>query len=170
MNKLWKKIILLLTATLLVTVLWFAGLQQVYARVLTFSTNTVLSAAGRASNIQVIKQNDTHIFHVNTFIDGNRAEYPLNYGIVLLPTVMVLAWMAFSPLFRKRAAAIRSSLVVFFFFLLTQMVFLLLLTAYYTSATANFFYDVMQDGFYIFALGIIFIDNLIHPVFKINKG
>ncbi len=165
MSKLTKKIILLLTATLVVTLLWFSGLQQVYARVLTFSTNTTLSAAGRASNIQVAKQDNVHVFHVNTFIDGNRAEYPLKYGTILLPTVMMLAWMAFTPFFRKRKAAISSSIIVFLAFLLTQVVFLLLLTTYYTSATANFFYNVMQDGFYIIALGIIIIDNLVDPVF-----
>lgn len=165
MNTLTKKIILLLSATLIVTLLWFAGLQQVYARVLTFSTNTVLTAAGRASNIQTSKQDGTHVFHVNTFIDGNRAEYPLKYGTILLPTVMMLAWIAFTPFFRKRKAALKSSIIVFLAFLFTQVVFLLLLTAYYTSATAHFFYNVMQDGFYIIALGIIIIDNLVDQVF-----
>lgn len=165
MKKPVKKIILLLTATLVITLLWFAGLQHTYARVLTFSANTVLSAAGRASNVQVVKQEDTRVFQVNTFIDGNRAEYPLKYGTILLPTVMVLAWIAFTPIFRKRKEATRSSVSVFFAFLFTQVVFLLLLTTYYTSATAHFFYNVVQDGFYIIALGIIIIDNLVDQVF-----
>ncbi len=160
-----KKFILLLAATLVVTLLWFAGLQHVYARVLAFSTNTVLSAAGRASNIQVDRQDDARFFHVNTFIDGNRAEYPQKYTTILLPTVMMLVWIGITPFFRKRPAAIRSSLSVFLVLLFTQVIFLLLLTAYHTSATAHFFYNVMRDGFYIIALGVIIIDNLVDPVF-----
>ncbi len=165
MKKLIKKIVLLLAATILATVLWFAGLQQTYARVLSFTTNTVLSAAGRTSGIQVEKQDDAHVFQIYTIIENQQAQYPQKYSILLLPSVMMFAWIAFTPFFRKPKEAIRSSFILFLVFLFTQVVFLLLLTAYYSSPIASFFYDVMMDGFYIIALGIIIIDNLIDPVF-----
>ena len=169
-KKLYKKIALLLAAILVVTLLWFSGLNKLYAHVLTFTTNSLLSIAGRVSNIQITEQEGSSVFIVHTVLDGQQATYPLAYETLLLPTIMMLSWVAFTPWFRKRAAAIRSSLIVFLLFLTYQVVFFLLLTAYYTSATASFFYDVMQDGFYIVALGIFFIDNLTDPVFSINQG
>lgn len=170
MKKRIKKVAFLLIATLVITVLWFAGMQHVYARALTFTTNAVLSVTGSTSNIQVEKQDDVHIFQVYKIIDDKQAKYPQKYGILLLPTVMIFAWILFVPFFRKSKAAMRSSIILLTIFMFIQVIFLLLLTSYYTSATASFFYDVMMDGFYIIALGIIIVDNLIDPVFSIHQG
>ncbi len=165
MKKLITKIALLLTAILVATLLWFGGFKHLYAHALTFTTNNVLSVAGRVTNIQNTEQDGVNIFIVHTVIDGQQARYPLAYETLLLPTIMMLAWVCFTPWFRKRAAAIKSSLLVFLLFFSTQIAFMLLLSAYYASSAASFFYTVMQDGFFVFALGIFFIDNLIDPIF-----
>lgn len=170
MKKLIKKIALLLTAIIVATVLWFGGLNHLYAQLLTFSTNNVLSLAGKVTNIQITEQEGVNTFIVHTVIDGQQARYPLVYETLLLPTIMMLAWVFFTPWFRKRTAAIKSSILVFLIFFSLQNVFMLLLSAYYVSSAASFFYTVMQDGFFIFALGIFFIDNLIDPIFSINPG
>lgn len=165
MKKPIKKIALLLASILVASLLWFGGFKHLYAHALTFTTNNILSVAGRVTNIQITEQDSSNIFTVHTVIDGQQATYPLVYETLLLPTIMMLAWVGFAPWFRKRATAIKSSILVFLVFFSTQIVFMLLLSAYYVSSAASFFYTVMQDGFFVFALGIFFIDNLLDPIF-----
>ncbi len=165
MKKLGKKIALLLTAIAVATLLWFGGFNHLYAHALTFTTNNILSVAGRVTNIQITEQEGSNVFIVHTVIEGQQARYPLVYETLLLPTIMMLAWVGFTPWFRKRAKAIKSSAIVFLVFFSIQIAFMLLLSAYYASSAASFFYTVMQDGFFVFALGIFFIDNLIDPIF-----
>lgn len=166
MIKTIKKIALLLAVTLLITFLWFAGLETIYARVLSFSANTVLTITGRESNIKVEKENNIAYFLVRTQVDGRRASYPQNFETLLLPAVMIFAWQVFSLFYRSRNQVLRSAGTTIGIFLLLQVIFLLLLTAYYSSGLAKYLYDVLMDTFYVVALILIIIDYIRYPVFQ----
>ncbi len=166
MIKTIKKIALLLAITLLTTLLWFAGMETIYARLLAFSANTALTITGRESNIKVEKENNTAYFLVHTRVDGRRANYPQNFETLLLPAVMIIAWQVFSLLYRSRNQSLRSAATTIGIFLLLQVIFLLLLTAYYSSGLAKYLYDVLMDTFYVVALILIIIDYVRYPVFQ----
>lgn len=169
-NKTYQKALLLLGITLITTILWFVGFELVYARLLTFSTNTILTVSARDSNIRVEKDDGVHLFRVYTKIDNRQAHYPQKFETLLLPMVMIIAWQFFTWFFRTRKQALRSTALTFGVFLALHVFFLLLLTAYYSSAIAKYMYDAMMDSFYIIALILIIIDYIMYPVFRAEKG
>jgi hypothetical protein len=164
--KILRRIGLFLAVSLVITTLWFSGLEVVYARVLVFSTNTVLSVAGSESGIRIEEEDNGYIFRVHRIIDGRQANYPQKFETLLLPTVMILAWLTFSAFYRKGKQVLVSAGTTIGAFLALQIIFLLLLTAYYTSGAAKYFYDVMLDSFYIIAMGIIILDYVREPVLR----
>ena len=164
--KILRRIGLFLAASLVITVLWFSGAEVVYARVLVFSTNTVLNVAGSDSSIRIEEEDGGHLFRVHRLIDGRRANYPQKFETLLLPTVMIFAWLVFSAFYRGRKQALVSAGITTGAFLALQITFLLLLTAYYTSGAAKYIYDVMLDSFYIIAMGIVIIDYVREPIFR----
>ena len=161
-----RRIGLFLAASLVITALWFSGMEVVYARVLVFSTNTVLGIAGSDTSISVEEEDGGHLFRVHRLIDGQRANYPQKFETLLLPTVMIFAWLVFSAFYRGRKQALVSAGITIGAFLALQIIFLLLLTAYYTSGAAKYIYDVMLDSFYIIAMGIVIIDYVREPIFR----
>ncbi len=169
MRKIILNILLLLAATLVTTILWYAVLEKAYAHALVFSTNTVLSIGGRDSYITLEKEDGVDTFRVHTFIDGHRAKYPQKIQTLLLPAVMVIAWQLFTAFYRNRKQILTSAFLAIGVFLAFQVVFMLLLTAYYTSSIGHYLYDMMRDAFYIFALGIIILDYIRYPL-QLNEG
>ncbi len=169
MRKFLLNIGLLFVATLLTTLLWYAGLEKGYAHVLVFSTNSVLSVSGRDSHITLEKEDGVDTFRVYTTIDGQQANYPQKMQTLLLPAVMVIAWQLFTSFFRSRKQILHSASTTIGIFLGLQIIFMLLLTAYYTSSIAQYMYDVMLDTFYIIALGIIILDYIRYPL-RLREG
>ncbi|MFO7997763.1 MAG: hypothetical protein R6U86_02155 [Bacteroidales bacterium] len=164
-----KKIGILLGASLVVAVLWFAGLEAIYARVLVGFANFVLGVAGSETTISLTQEGGERAFQVRTLIEGQWGVYPQRLQTLLLPTVMVFAWQLFTAFYLKRKRALSSSGInigLFFFF---HLVFLMLLTDYHTSRTAHFFYTIFMDSFYIIGLLIIIIDNIRNPIFLSSK-
>ncbi len=159
----------LFVATLLTTLLWYAGLERGYARLLVFTTNSVLSVSGRDSHITLEKEDGVDTFRVHTIMDGQRANYPQKVQTLLLPAVMVIAWQLFTVFFRNRRQVLVSASTTIGLFLALQIIFLLLLTAYYSSSVAKYVYDVMLDTFYIIALGIIILDYIRYPL-RLREG
>ncbi len=170
MRKISHKILVLASVTLITTTLWFVGLEVVYARLLSFSTNTVLTVSGRDSNIRVEREDGAHLFRVYTQIDNRQAHYPQKFETLLLPMVMIIAWQLFTWFFRTIKQALRSTALTFGVFLAAHVFFLLLLTAYYSSALAKYTYDAMMDSFYIIALVLIIIDYIRYPVFHLRQS
>lgn len=164
MRKFLLNIGLLFVATLLTTLLWYAGLEKAYAHVLVFSTNSALSVTGRDSSITLSKEDGVDTFRVHTIIDDQHVNYPQAMQTLLLPAVMVIAWQLFAALFRKRKQILFSGSTTIGIFLGLQIVFMLLLTAYYTSSIAQYVYNVMLDTFYIIALAIIILDYIRYPL------
>jgi hypothetical protein len=160
---------LFLAASLIITLLWFSGAEVMYARVLVFSTNSVLNIADSESSIRIEEEDGGHLFRVHRLIEGRRANYPQKFETILLPTVMIFAWLIFSAFYRGRKQALVSAGITIGAFLALQITFLLLLTAYYTSGAAKYFYDVMLDSFYIIAMGIVIIDYVRAPIFHATR-
>lgn len=169
-SKISHKIFILIGISLITTVLWFVGMEVIYARLLTFSTNTMLTVSGRDSTIRVEQSDGDHLFRVYTVFDGRSAHYPQKFETLLLPAVMIIAWLLFTFLIRSAKQSFQSTMLTFGLFFLSQMFFLLLLTAYYSSGIAKYIYDAMMDSFYIIALILIIIDYIRYPVFQAEKG
>ncbi len=160
-----KKIGILLAASIFVAILWFAGLEQVYARVLVFSTNVVMSIGGSDTEIRIEEQNATYYFRVITTIQGTRGTFLQKFGSLLIPAVMIFAWQIFTAFYLKRKQALKSSALNFGVFFAFQILFMLLLTGFHNSNVARYIYEMFLDSFYIVALAIILVDNFRNPVF-----
>ncbi len=158
-----KKIVLLLSAILIVSVLWLVGLQSGYARVLAFSANTVLDMGGRYSHIKVAEDNGDDIFHIFTIVDGTRVNYRQSFQTLLYPAIIVLAWQLFTLFILGWRTSLRSGKWNILLFIIFQVIFLMLLTAYYASPVARFVYTMMMEGFYVIAIIIVIIDSIRHP-------
>ncbi len=169
MRKYFLNIGFLFVATLLTTLLWYAVLEQGYANLLVFTTNSVLNVSGRDSNIILEQEDGVATFRVHTVIDGQHANYPQEVQTLLLPAVMLIAWQLFAAFLRKRKQLLLSASTTIGLFIALQVIFLLLLTAYYTSSVAQYVYDVMLDTFYIIALGIIILDYIRYPL-RLREG
>lgn len=159
----YKKIFILLGVSMVVTVLWFSGLEKLYADLLTFSTNTVLSAVSDHTHIKLEKQETDLIFRVHTLIDGRKGSYPQAAQSLLLPAVIVISWLVIMFYSLPRKTAIKQALTDIGIFLIFQIIFLILLTSYYNSNFAKYFFHVMLESFYVLAIIIIIKDSLKYP-------
>ncbi len=164
-KQLLKKLGILIAASIFVAILWFSGLEMVYARVLVFSTNMVIGLSGSDTEIQLEKQNNTKYFRVFTTRDGQRGTFLQKFGSLLIPAVMIFAWQIFSAFYLKPKKALQAAGINFGVFVAFQIFFLLLLTGFHTSTVSRFIYELFLDSFYIVALAIILIDNFRNPIF-----
>ncbi len=169
-GKISHKIFILIGISLITTVLWFVGMEVMYARLLTFSTNTILTVSGKDSTIRVEQADGHDLFRVYTEFDGRGAHYPQNFETLLLPAVMIIAWLLFTFLLRSKKQSLQSTMLTFGLFFSIQVFFLLLLTAYYSSGIAKYMYNTMMDSFYIIALILIIIDYIRYPVFQTRQN
>lgn len=162
---LFKKLAVLIAASLVMAILWFSGLEKIYAHVLVFSTNTVMGIAGSDTEIRVEKQNDTFYFRVITEIQGQKGTFLQKFGSLLIPAVMIFAWQIFTAFYLKAKRALKSTGINFGIFFAFQIFFLLLLTGFHSSSVSRYIYEMFLDSFYIVALAIILIDNFRNPIF-----
>lgn len=158
-----KRISILLGASIIVTLLWYMGLERVYAEILKFSSNTVLSIMSDSTYIDLEKQDKDLVFRVYTLIEGRKGSYPQAAQSLLLPVVIILSWMAVLFYSLPGKTAVKQALGNFGIFLVFQIVFMILLTFYYNSDLAKFFFHVMVETFYIFAIFLIIKDSLKYP-------
>jgi hypothetical protein len=158
-----KKIIILLGASIIITLFWYMGLERVYAEILKFSSNTVLSIMSDNTYIDIEKQDKDLVFRVHTLIDGRKGSYPQAAQSLLLPIVIILSWMAVLFYSLPGKNALKQALANFGIFLVFQIVFMILLTSYYNSDMARFFFHIMLETFYIFAIFLIIKDSLRYP-------
>ncbi len=165
-----KKIIILLCASLIVTLLWFIGLEKLYADFLTFTTNTVLSIGSNQTYIELEKHEEDLIFRVHTLIDGRKGSYPQAAQSLLLPSVIILSWLVVMFYSLPRQEAFKQSLTGFGIFLFFQIFFMILLTSYYSSNLAKYFFHVMMESFYVIAVFVIIKDSLKYPEIWMRKA
>jgi hypothetical protein len=164
-----KKIIILLGASIIITALWYNGLERGYAEILTFGTNMVTGAVNDHTVIKLEKHNEGLVFRVHTLIDGRKGSYPQAAQSLLLPLVIVLSWMVVLFYSLPGKTALKQALSNFGIFLVFQIFFMILLTNYYNSDLAKFLFHVMLDTFYIFAIFLIIKDSLKYPDIWDNK-
>ncbi len=158
-----KKIIIFLGASIIVMLLWNTGLERVYAEILKFCSNTVLNILRDSTYIKLEKHDGDLVFRVHTLIEGRKGSYPQAAQSLLLPIVIILSWMAVLFYSLPGKTALKQGLTNFGIFLVFQIVFMILLTFYYNSDLARFFFHVMLDTFYIFAIFLIIKDSLKYP-------
>lgn len=158
-----KKILILIAASAVFTMLWFNGLERLWAHVLTFSSNTFISIGSDETQIALENRDEEMIFRVTTLIDGKRGSYPQRAQSLLLPTVIVLSWLPLLFFSLPGKTAARQSFTNMAIFLLFQVFFMILLTFYYNSAFAKYLFHLMMEAFYIIALGIIIKDAFKYP-------
>ncbi len=156
----YKKLIILIGTSLIITLLWFSGLERLYAGFLTSVTNTVLSVGSDHTHIKLEKQNEDLIFRVHTVIEGRKGSYPQAAQSLLLPVVILLSWLVVLFYSLPRKTALNQSLANVGIFLFFQVIFMILLTFYYNSNLARYFFHLMLESFYILAVIIIIKDSL----------
>ncbi len=148
--------------------IWMLGAEVIYARIMAFVSNLLLSVGGSGSTITVEEEAGEYLFRVHFMLDGQQASFPQRIQTLLLPTIIVLSWQVFVAIISGWRQCLRSAKWNVSLFFSFQVLFLLLLTAYYTSGFAAFVYDLLMESFYVIAVVIIIIDNIRYPVFT-NK-
>jgi len=160
-----RKTLVLLGSALLVTAIWTLGAEVIYARIMAFVSNLLLSLGGSGSTIAVEEEAGEYLFRVHFMLDGQEASFPQKIQTLLLPTIIVLAWQVFVAFISGWRQCLRSAKWNVSLFFAFQVLFLLLLTAYHTSSLAAFVYDLLMESFYVIAVVIIIVDNIRNPVF-----
>jgi len=161
-------ILIVILASGLLLVLWFNGLDWIYAQILRLG-----------ANIALIFSSDTHVgmkltegaptFMIETIIDGRKGTYPQKADLILLPFIMILTWQILLFFNLPVKYALRSALENIIAFYIIQLVYVLLLTSYYNSETINFIYNLLLDSFYIIALFLIVKDAFKYELIGIAK-
>jgi hypothetical protein len=167
-QKTYINILIVIGASLLLLVLWFNGLDYVYAQMLRLGANIALVFTGD-TNIGLRMTDGSPEFIVKTLLDGRKGSYPQKADLILLPFIMILTWqvlMFFNLPFRQARRSAIENIAAFYVF---QLIFLLLLTSYYSSGTAKFIYDLLMDSFYIIALFLIVKDSFRYELFTFTK-
>lgn len=164
-----KKVLILLASALLVTAIWFLGAEVIYARILAFASNVLLSLAGSSINIAVEEEAGEYLFRVYLMIDGQRGSFPQMIQTLLFPTIIVLSWQLFVAMVSGWRQFLRSAKWNIGLFFAFQVLFLLILTAYHTSAVAAFVYTILMESFSVIAVVIVIIDHIRFPIFTGKK-
>lgn len=152
------------------TVIWLLGAEVVYARIMAFVSNVLLSLAGSSSSIAVQKEAGEYLFRVHFMMDGQEGTLSQQIQTLLFPTIIVLSWQVFVTIISGWRQCLRSAQMNIGAFFAFQVLFLLLLTAYHTSDIAAFIYDILMESFYVMiAVVIIIFDNIRFPMFTIQK-
>ena len=159
-----KKALILLSCIVVTLIIWFIGLEVVYAHILAFISNVLLGMSGSEAHIAIEQHNGVHSFAAHTLYDGREARFGQQFHTLLYPTIMMLAWHGFTAIIRGWKQSLSSAKWNMGLFMAVQVLFLLLLTNI-MSDTATFFYYLLHDGFYVVALVIIIVDHLRNPVF-----
>jgi hypothetical protein len=156
-QKLWINILIVLFSSAALVVLWFNGLDYLYAQILRLGANILLVFSSDTS-IGLKISDDAPTFLVQTMINGRKGTYPQKADLILLPFIMILTWQILLFFNLARRQALRSSLENILVFYIIQLIYLLLLTSYYNSDTIRFIYNLLLDSFYIIALFLIVKD------------
>jgi len=166
-----KKIINILIVIIssgLLLILWFHGLDWIYAQMLRIGANIFLLFSSE-THVGLEVTDNSPTFIVETVINGRKGSYPQKADLILLPFIMVLTWQILLFFNLPRRHAIRSAIENILIFFVIQLIYVLLLTSYYNSGTIKFIYDLLLDSFYIIALFLIVKDAFKYELIGIDK-
>jgi hypothetical protein len=161
-------ILIVLGTSVILMVLWFNGLDWLYAQLLRFGANIFLLFSGDTHvGLKLVDKAPTFI--VETMIGGRKGSYPQQADLILLPFIMILTWQVLLLFNLPGKNALRSALENIIIFFVIQVIYVLLLTSYYNSGTVKFIYDLLLDSFYIIALFLIVKDAFKYELIGIAK-
>jgi len=161
-------ILIVIGTSAILTVLWFNGLDWLYAQMLRVGANIFLLFSDN-THIGLKMVDKAPTFIVETIIGGRKGSYPQKADLILLPFIMILTWQILLFFNLRRKDALRSSLENIIIFYIIHVIYLLLLTGYYNSGTVKFIYDLLLDSFYIIALFLIVKDAFKYELIGIAK-
>lgn len=167
-----KKIIVLISISLITFVAWEFGLEHIYEKALVNITNPVIKAIKKDTHIILEESTNgkNYQFRVYTRVQGRMGNYPQETGSLMEPFVIILSWQLFLFFVLKSNMSFKLLLINTLSFIIIQMIFLIFLTGYYNSTIQQFLFDMMLDNFYIVALILIIKDNILYPVFRKVKN
>lgn len=164
-QKKYINILIVVLSSLALLILWFSGLDYIYAQLLRLGANLVL-----------LIQGDTHVglkmidgaptFIVETMVQGKKGTYPQKADLILMPFIMILTWQVLLFFNLPKKQATRSAWQNLLMYFIIQVIYVILLTAYYDSKSVKFVYDLLMDSFYIIALFLIVKDAFRFDLFK----
>ncbi len=158
-----KNILVLLLSSVIFVLLWFAGLEKIYANVLVFFANVILAILSTSTSLNLMVQEGELVIIVTTVLKGVQGTFPQKLQSLLLPTVILLSWLPVLFLHLTRRSAILQSLKNAGVFFLLQILFMLILSSYYHSAVSRYLFYLFIEAFYIMAIIIIIKDALKYP-------
>ena len=161
-------ILIVILASGLLLVLWFNGLDWIYAQILRLGANIALIFSSD-THVGLKLTEDAPTFMIETIIDGRKGTYPQKADLILLPFIMILTWQILLFFNLPLKYALRSALENILAFYFIQLVYVLLLTSYYNSETIKFIYNLLLDSFYIIALFLIVKDAFKYELIGIAK-
>lgn len=161
-------ILIVLAASSLLLVLWFQGLNRIYAHSLVFGTNIFLSPFPDIY-LEVDPEIEAPTFVVHSVIDGRTGQYPQEGKLVLMPFIMILTWQILLLFNLSTRDAVRSLIENVLIFYFIQVIFLIFLTQYYNSGFIKFIYNLLMDSFYIIALFLILKDTVRFRLIRIRQ-
>ncbi len=167
-QKKYINVIIVLVTSALLLILWFRGLDWVYAKALTFGANVCLIFSDDTS-VSMKMSGNSPTFIVKTIIDGKKGSFPQKAELILLPFIMVLTWQILLFFNIDRRKAIRSAIENLLVFYIIQVIYLLLLTGYYGSPAVKFIYDLLLDSFYIIVLFLIVKDTFKYGLIHLTR-
>jgi hypothetical protein len=162
-------ILIVIVSSAILLVLWFNGLNWIYAKLVNLGVNICLLFSSHTSvHLKMDKGVPTYI--VKTLIEGKKGSYPQEAALILLPFVLILTWqiLLFFNLQWKKAR--RSAIENILIFYVLQVIYLVLLTGYYNSPTVKFIYNLFMDSFYIFGLFLIAKDTFRYRLIGFQPG
>ena len=158
-----KNIVVLFFSSLVFALLWFLGLEKVYAQLLVFFTNVILGILSLNTSMVLMVQESELVIIVTTILNGSEGSFPQNLQSLLLPTVILLSWFPVLFIHLKKRTAIHQSLKNAGLFLLIQLFFMLILASFYHFALSRYLFYLLIEAFYIFAIAVIIKDSLKYP-------
>lgn len=158
-----KNVAVLILSSVIVVLLWFSGLEKVYAHVLVFFSNVILGILSNSNSLELISQEGEPVIIVTTVLHGAKGNFPQKLQSLLLPTVILLCWFPLLFLHLTKRTAILQSLKSLGLFFLLQVVFMLILSSYYHFAFSRYLFYLFIEAFYIIAIVIIIKDSLQFP-------
>jgi hypothetical protein len=167
-QKKYINILIVLGASLAFLILWFNGLDYVYAQMLRLGANIALVFSSDTQvGLKIAEGAPT--FVVETIIEGRKGSYPQKADLILLPFIMILTWQVLMFFNLPRKQAFRSMWENLLIFYVIQVIYVLLLTGYYNSSFIKFIYDLLMDSFYIIALFLIIKDSFRYELFQFAR-
>jgi len=160
-----KKIIILLSSSISLFILWIIGLEKIYAHILKFGASILLSPFSNVT--PVLKADQTHPdFCVAVGQDG----YCMQLELFGLSIIVILSWYILLVALDHSKKMILIALKHILLFYLLQILTMSTLALYDYGSFFQQANDALRQSFIIIAMVFIIWDNYLHGVFKFKTN